>query len=258
MSVIETDLVDGVMTITMNDVARRNALSRRLLHDLSAAFEHAERERDARVVVLTNNGPVFCAGADLAEQSGGGDEPPIVLGELFDRISRSSKPYVGRINGHCVAGGIGLAAVMDISIAVDTATFGFSEVRIGVAPAMISVVCLPKMRVADARAAFLRGNRFSAARAADMGLINAAVAADSLDATVTDVIDDLLAGEPTALAAAKSLTVRVPTLSVDEANAWTAELSARLFRSDEAREGMTAFLEKRPAPWVRRRNESSD
>jgi methylglutaconyl-CoA hydratase len=146
---------------------------------------------------------------------------------------------------------MGLAAAMDISIAVDDAKFGFTEVRVGVAPAVISVVCLPKLRSADARGAFLRGNRFPATEAARMGLINAAVPADRLDAEVDAVVTDLLAGSPNAIAAAKQLLREVPGMPVDDAFRWTGELSAGLFATDDAREGMTAFLEKRPAAWVR-------
>jgi methylglutaconyl-CoA hydratase len=141
---------------------------------------------------------------------------------------------------------------MDISIALDAAMFGFTEVRVGVAPAMISVVCLPKMRLGDARSAFLRGNRFDAIEARRMGLVNDAVPADELDSAVAGVLNDLLAGEPNAIAAAKRLTVVVPSLGTEEAFAWTTRLSAELFTSDEAHEGMSAFLEKRPASWVRR------
>ena len=145
---------------------------------------------------------------------------------------------------------MGLAAAMDLSIAADDARFGFTEVRVGVAPAVISVVCLPKMRPADARAAFLRGTRFSAADAARMGLINVAVPQDRLDDEVAGAVDDLLAGGPGALAASKRLLARVPGMPVDEAFSWTGALSAELFASDEARAGMRAYLEKRPAPWV--------
>ena len=257
MNLVERRVVDGVMTITLNDVARRNALSRALLGELADACTEAEVDQDVRVVVVTNAGPVFCAGADLSEQSIAGDRPAFALGDLFQLIAQSAKPYVGRINGHCVAGGVGVAAAMDISVAVDTATFGFTEVRVGVAPAMISVVCLPKMRVADARAAFLRGSRFSAERAQHMGLINDAVSADALDAVVGAIVDDLVAGGPAAIAATKSLMARVPEMSVDDAVVWTGELSARLFASDEAREGMTAFLQKRPASWVTRPTDPS-
>jgi methylglutaconyl-CoA hydratase len=143
---------------------------------------------------------------------------------------------------------MGLAAAMDIAIAVDDARFGFTEVRVGVAPAMISVLCLPKLRRADASAAFLRGNRFPAGEAARIGLINAAVPVDRLDEEIDAIVADLLAGGPNAIAAAKQLLARVPEMSVEDAFGWTAELSAELFRTDEAAEGMTAFLEKR-RPW---------
>lgn len=254
MAVVETALDGGVLTVTLADEANRNALSAQLTSELAVALDAADADPDVRVVVLTNRGKVFCAGADLNERSSSvGDAPAAVRrpADLFGRFRRSPKPYVGRIAGHCVAGGMGLAAALDISIATDEAKFGFTEVRVGVAPAVISVVCLPKMSPADASAAFLRGHRFPAAEAARMGLITAAVPDDRLDAEVDAVVADLLAGSPTAIAAAKQLLDRVPAMPVGEAFAWTAELSARLFAGDEAREGMTAFLQKRPAAWVR-------
>jgi len=259
VSVVETAQDGrGVLTVTLADEANRNALSTRLVGELSDALDAADADPQVRVVVLTNRGRVFCAGADLAERSSrsggdGGDDRPAAVRrpeDLFGRFARSPKPYVGRIAGHCVAGGMGLAAAMDISIAADDAKFGFTEVRVGVAPAVISVVCLPKLRTADARAAFLRGTRFAAADAARMGLINAAVPADRLDDEVAGAVDDLLAGSPGALAASKRLLAEVPGMPVDEAFAWTGALSAELFASDEAREGMRAYLERRPAPWV--------
>jgi methylglutaconyl-CoA hydratase len=145
---------------------------------------------------------------------------------------------------------MGLAAAMDISIAAEDVMFGFTEVRIGVAPAVISVVCLPKMRPADARAAFLRGNRFPAVEAARMGLVNAAVPRGMLDAEVDAAIGDLLAGSPKAIAASKRLLAEVPSAPVEQAFRWTSEMSAQLFAADDAREGVQAFLEKRPAAWV--------
>jgi methylglutaconyl-CoA hydratase len=253
MAVVHTSLAAGVMTITLADEEHRNSLTRQLTTELVAALDLADNDPQVRVVVLTNAGSVFCAGANLAERSSSdtADTPVsnIDPSVLFGRFRHSPKPYVGRIAGHCVAGGMGLAAAMDISVAVDHAKFGFTEVRIGVIPAMISVVCLPKMRPADAQEAFLRGNRFPAAEAARMGLINRAVPADQLDAEIEAIVEDLLAGAPHAIAAAKQLTARVPAMSEADAFAWTAELSARLFASDEAREGMLAYLEKRPAPW---------
>lgn len=251
MAVVESDLAGGVLTVTLADEANRNALGAGLVSELMAVLDDAEADPAVRVLVLTNSGSVFCAGANLSERSSD-DVPAAVRSpqELFGRFARSSKPYVGRIAGHCVAGGMGLAAAMDISIAIEDAKFGFTEVRVGVAPSVISVVCLPKLRTADARSAFLRGNRFSAADAARMGLINAAVPADRLDAEVDAVVTDLLAGGPGAIAAAKRLLREVPGAPVDDAFRWTGALSAELFASDEAREGMTAYLEKRPAAWV--------
>lgn len=252
MAFVEAELVGGVMTITLADVQGRNSLSGQLTRELVDALDFADNAPEVRVVVLTNAGTVFCAGANLSERSSASaNTANIDPRTLFGRFRHSPKPYVGRIAGHCVAGGMGLAAAMDISVAVDHAKFGFTEVRVGVVPAMISVVCLPKMRLADAQAAFLRGHRFPAAEAVRMGLINSCVPADALDAEVTAIVTDLLAGEPNAIAVAKQLTARVPTMKENDAFDWTAELSARLFASDAAREGMTAFLEKRPASWVR-------
>jgi methylglutaconyl-CoA hydratase len=251
VSLIERHHDGPVTTLTLHDEARRNALSSQLLGELLGAIEDANSSPRTRVVVVTNEGSVFCAGADLRERSTS-RAAPVALGDLFEAIRRSPKVFVGRISGHCVAGGVGLAAVLDISLAIDSATFGFSEVRLGVAPVIISVVCLPKMRLASAQSAFLRGQRFSARDAADWGLITACVAPSELDDAIASVLSDLLAGEPRALAATKELLRTVPGLDVAEAYAWTTDLSQRLFASDEAREGMSAFLEKRPAAWVER------
>lgn len=253
MAAVETDLADGVLTVTLADEDNRNALSSRLTTELTEALDDADADPEVRVVVLTNRGRVFCAGADLSERSSGGSgssSRPVDPTRLFGRFRESPKPYVGRIAGHCVAGGMGLAAAMDISIAIEEAKFGFTEVRIGVAPAIISVVCLPKIRPADAREAFLRGNRFLAPEAARMGLINAAVPVEELDAAVDAAVADLKAGGPEAIAAAKQLMARVPGMPIDEAFRWAGELSASLFRGEEAAEGMRAYLDKRPPSWT--------
>ena len=253
MAAVETDLANGVLTVTLADEDNRNALSSRLTTELTEALDDADADPEVRVVVLTNRGRVFCAGADLSERSSGGSgssSKPVDPTRLFGRFRESPKPYVGRIAGHCVAGGMGLAAAMDISIAIEEAKFGFTEVRVGVAPAIISVVCLPKIRPADAREAFLRGNRFLAPEAARMGLINAAVPVEELDAAVDAVVADLKAGGPEAIAAAKQLMARVPGMPIDQAFQWTGELSASLFRGEEAAEGMRAYLDKRPPSWT--------
>ena len=143
-----------------------------------------------------------------------------------------------------------MAAAFDIAIAQDDVKFGFTEVRLGVAPAIISVVCLPKMRRGDALELFLRGNRFPASRAAEIGLISRAVPAEELDAAVDEVIADLRLGGPAALGFAKRLVYDVPAMEQKEAFAWTADLSQRLFKGEEAAAGMEAFLKRRKAPWA--------
>ena len=157
-----------------------------MLEGLRGAIRQANDDASIRAVVITNEGSTFCAGANLKQQSG--QKKPVKGGggfvELLEEIQTSAKPIVGRIDGHVVGGGNGLASALDISIAREDVKFGFTEVRIGVIPEIISVVCLPKMRQGDAMEAFLRGNRFSGARAAELGLINRAVPGDQLDAAV--------------------------------------------------------------------------
>jgi len=256
MAKVTTELANGVFTITLADPDNRNALSRQLMAELAEAMDRADTDPEVRVVVLTNEGSTFCAGADLSERSGdSADEANSPVNEpvnvnVFERIRMSPKPWVGRIAGHAVAGGLGLAAVTDISVAIDTAKMGFSEVRIGVAPAMISVVCLPKMRQGEATEAFLRGNRFTAVEGARLGLVNYAVPADELDAKVDEIVGDVVLGGPNALAASKQLVRDVPSMPFAEAMAWTAPFSAGLFNSDEGQEGMAAYLGKRSPSWV--------
>ena len=245
---VDTRFADGVLTITLNDEPKRNALSRALATELVAAMDAAESDANVRVVLLTNAGSVFCAGADLSErlEDDDGASDPLVI---FSKIRRSAKPYVGKINGHAIAGGLGLAASMDISVAIEPAKFGFSEVRLGLAPAIISVICLPKMRMGEASDAFLRGNRFDATEAARLGLINQAVPSEDLDAAVDAVVADLLEGGPEAIAWSKRMINDIPAMAFDDAMPHAADISARLFSSDEGKEGMASFLEKRPPSW---------
>ena len=160
MSLVKTEFDDGVLTIILCDEENRNALSVGLTSELAKTLDEAELNSEVRAIVLTNSGRVFCAGADLSERSANkgvdSSTKPVDPLEIFGRFRKSSKPYIGKIAGHCVAGGMGIAAAMDISIATEEAKFGFTEVRIGVAPAIISVLCLPKMRPSEASETFLR------------------------------------------------------------------------------------------------------
>ena len=247
---VETDA--GVMTVTLADVENRNALGAALLQGLHDAIAAANADAAVRAVVITNEGSTFCAGANLKERSGAKrtDAPSVGFEQVLNAIQTSPTPIIGRIAGHVVGGGNGLASALDISIASEDVKFGFTEVRLGVAPAIISVVCLPKMRSGEAMEAFLRGNRFPASQAAALGLINRAVPADQLDAAVEEVLADLRKGGPQALGFAKSLVYQVPRMDQKEAFRWTSRLSAELFAGEEAKEGMAAFLGRRKASWA--------
>jgi methylglutaconyl-CoA hydratase len=245
----------GVTTITLNRPDSRNALSVELIESLSASLDAAIADPGVRVIVLTGAGTVFCAGADLKERKmasagAAGDDLPTFV-RVFQKIAAAPKPVVAKLNGSALAGGLGLACSCDLAIAPKRAMFGFTEVRIGVAPAIISVVCLPKMRTADATELFLTGERITAERAQQVGLITRAVDDEELDAAADELINKLLLGGPLAMAATKRVLSQVPAMRADDAFREMARLSAELFASEEATAGMAAFAQKQPAPWVR-------
>ncbi|MCP3938162.1 MAG: enoyl-CoA hydratase [Actinomycetia bacterium] len=242
---------NGVATITLNRPDNRNALSLELIDSLAANLDDALADDEVRVIVLTNAGSTFCAGADLSSSRPAG-EPSSgrTFVDVFNMILDSPKPVVGRIAGHCMGGGVGLAAVCDISVAIDSAKLGFTEVRLGVVPAIISVVCLPKMRSGDARELFLTGERISAARAAEVGIINRSTPDDQLDQELAGIITNVVRGGPRALGLAKALITRVPSMARDTAFETMAKESAALFGGDEAGEGIAAFRERRDASWI--------
>ena len=252
MNPVKIETARGVMTATLADVDNRNALGAGLLQGLADALAAANADPAIRALVVTNEGSTFCAGANLKEVSRGSGRPrgSTSLESLLYAIQTSPTPVVGRIAGHVVGGGNGLACAFDISIAADDVKFGFTEVRLGLAPAIISVVCLPKMRPGEAMEAFLRGHRFPAARAAELGLINRAVPASELDAAVAEVLADLRKGGPNAVGFAKRLVYEVPRMTQERAFEWTSGLSADLFKSEEAAKGMKAWLDKRKPYWA--------
>jgi methylglutaconyl-CoA hydratase len=240
----------GTATITLDSPGNANALSDQLSRELIAALDTALGDRGARVIVLTATGRVFCAGADLKEALTGPGVAARRLGEIIERIWDSPKPVLGRVNGSARAGGVGLIAACDLAIGPESATFAFSEVRIGVAPAVIAVPCLRRISGRAAAEYFLTGEVFDGTRAAQIGLLTRAVPAAELDEQVSRYVDMLLRGAPGALAATKNVLRDVPARSVADGLAEMAELSAEIFASDEAREGMTAFASKRDPPWT--------
>jgi methylglutaconyl-CoA hydratase len=247
-SKILSSLTEGLLTITLADEVGRNVLGAALMAEFATAMEDAAANPAVRIVVVTNSGKTFCAGGDLKASPAALESDR--FSKLLRRIQTFPKPVIGRIAGHAVGGGVGLAAACDISLAVEDATFGFSEVRLGVVPAIISVVCLAKMRRGDAMEVYLRGNRFSASRAAELGLITRALPAAKLDQELAAVVSDLRLGGPEALGLAKQLVNEVPAMTFDKAYSWTAALSASVFSGREARAGTDAFRERRSPPWA--------
>ena len=246
------ELRAGAAWITLNRPQARNALSAALVDELDAHLATASADPAVRCIVLTGAGAAFCSGADLKSPPGVvvDGRAGVPLADVLARIQDASKPVIAAVNGAAFAGGLGLVGASDIVIAVDDAAMSFSEVRIGVIPAVISVVCLPKLGVHHGMKLFLTGERFSAAQAVTYGLVHRAVPRAQFDAAVQQEIEMLRLGGPNALAEAKKLVRRVPQLPRDEALREASEWSARLFRGAEGAEGMAAFREKRPPSWA--------
>jgi len=249
---VHLDAAAGVATITLDSPANRNALSAQLRRELLDHLATALADDAVRVVVLSHTGRVFCSGMDLKETRGAGvqeqgvNEVPRILSTIWD----SPKPVVARVAGPARAGGVGLVSACDIAVAATDATFAFSEVRIGVVPAVISVTVLPRLLARSAHELFLTGETFDAARAVTVGLINSAVPAEGLDAEVARYAEMLRQGAPGALAATKQMlrAERPPSMAAQFAE--MQELSAGFFAAEEGQEGMRAFAEKRKPSWA--------
>jgi len=244
----------GVARITLDSPHNRNALSRQLTSELAAHVERAIEDDKARIILLTATGTVFCSGADLKEQreanQAGGNTGPTALAPILEALWEAPKPVVGRINGAARAGGMGLVAACDIAVGVEDATFAVNEVRIGVIPAIISVLLVRKLSMATALELFLTGETFDGRRATEIGLLNQSVPAAELDSATEGYLEKLRLGAPGALGGAKRLVRDVPRLGVHEGFEEMAARSAVHFASSEALEGMTAFAEKRPPSWA--------
>jgi len=247
--VVRVEVARGVATLTLDSPANRNALSRAMRAQLRQALTDALADDAVRVVVLDHTGRVFCSGMDLAEAAGGGAQEQGVreFPDLLQLLWSSPKPVLAAVRGPARAGGVGLLAACDVVVAGASATFGFSEVRLGLVPAVISAVVLPRMLPHVAHRLMLTGEVFDAATAAAGGLVDLAVADDEVTTALEAQVAALAAGAPAALAETKRLLrARTPALDVDP----LLELSARFFAGEEGQEGIAAFREKRPARWV--------
>ncbi|MGH4029627.1 enoyl-CoA hydratase family protein [Actinomycetota bacterium Odt1-20B] len=233
----------GIATLTLCAPERRNALSAALVRRLADLLGECEKDESVRAVVLTHTGGTFCAGADLREPP----DPAAFVG-LLRAIVASAKPVVARVSGHVRAGGLGLVGACDIAVAGPGASFALTEVRIGMAPAVISMPLLPRVEPRALDRYALTGERFDAVEAARTGLVTAA--SEDVDAALEPVLDGLRRSAPRALAETKKLVTAKVLDAFDHHADDLIALSARLFGSAEAQEGMTAFLERREPPWV--------
>ncbi len=250
---------DGpVLRITLNRPEVRNAFDEEVIDALSSCIASAEDDPSVRVVVLAGAGKVFCAGADLAWMAKAvaynqvenlADAEDFAL--MLERIDTLSRPVIGRVHGAAFGGGVGMAAVCDIVIAAESATFGLTEVKLGILPAVISPYVIRKIGVSAARELFLTGGRFGAARARELGLIHEVVAETDLDAAVDRRIAELLTSSPAAVAASKALIRDVAGESPKDVIGMTTSRIAAQRVSPEGQEGIRAFLEKRKPDWAR-------
>lgn len=246
------DLQGRVARLTLDSPHNHNALSTALVEQLHRGVEDAVAA-GARVVVLGHTGRTFCAGADLSEAAGGtpGDvavERAREMTRLLRAILEAPVPVIAAVDGHVRAGGMGLVGACDIAVAGPQSTFALTEARIGVAPSIISLTLLPKLTARAAGRYFLTGEKFGPAEAADIGLIT--IATDDVAGTVATLSADIAKASPQGLAVSKALTTAGILAGFDDrAEALTAQ-SAELFTSEQAREGMLAFLQKRSPDWA--------
>jgi methylglutaconyl-CoA hydratase len=253
---LETRRDGPVDHVTLNRPEVRNAFNGEVIAELSDWACNAKQDPSLRVVVLAGAGPTFCAGADVAWMSKTiqyTTEQNLAeatsMSRMFEALDTLPCPLIGRIQGAALGGGAGLAAVCDVVVADDQAVFGFTEVKLGIVPAVISPFVLAKIGRSAARDLFLTGARFSAARAREIGLAHAVVPTGDLDRVVAAYVTECLSAGPEAAAAAKALIAQVWPLSIQDAMPLTADAIATRRVSAEGQEGLRAFLEKRRPSW---------
>jgi len=243
--------------VTLNRPSVRNALDDSVITALTEWADRAARDPDLRLAVLSGEGKTFCSGADLAWMAHAVDydyeqnlHEAWALSRLFARLDTLPFPLVGRLHGAALAAGVGLAAVCDIAIATEDTVFGLTEVKLGVVPAVISPYVVAKIGASAARHLFLTGERFSARRAYQLGLVHRVTQPEALDTSVEQVVGQLRSAGPKAIAAAKTLIAAVNDRPPAEVAELTVETISDLWVTDEAQDGMRAFLDKRPPGWL--------
>ena len=248
------EIKNGAAWITLDRPENRNALSAVLVAELYEHLVASNENPDVRCIVITGTDPAFCAGADLKSPPGStidGGKRSVPYPEVLTTIVNSDKPVIAAVNGAAFAGGLGMVGASDIVIVAEEITCSFSEVRIGVIPAVISVVCLPKLGTHHGMKLFLTGERFDGKQAVEMGLAHRAVPRDQLYDAVQEEIDMINLGGPNAVVQCKKLVRRKSKATLAEDFAECSEWSVEMFQSEEGGEGMAAFREKRKASWIK-------
>ncbi len=254
---IQVERDGGVARVWLSRPEVRNAFDGLMVSELRKALFELKDDDATRVIVLGGRGPAFCAGADLQwmkAMAGFSREENLreaqALADLFFTVCESPKPVVARVHGAALGGGAGLVAAADITVAALGTQFGFTEVRLGILPAVISPYVLSKIGESAARELFLTGERFEAVKAQEIGLVRAAVPPEHLDAAVEGRVQELLKAGPRAVAEAKALIREVAFRRVEDVQRYTVEAIAEIRISPEGQEGMRAFLEKRKPGWM--------
>jgi methylglutaconyl-CoA hydratase len=255
---IDITMHERVATVTLDRPDVRNAFNEATIAELALAFDELGRDEDVRAIVLAANGPAFCAGADLnwmKQMAGYSDAENLAdatrLADMLRTIYLCPKPVVAKVHGDCYAGGMGLVAACDVSVAAEAANFCLSEVKLGLIPATISPYVIKAMGENAARRYFLTAERFSAREAHRIGFVHEVVAAAELDAGVAAIVKALVTNSPNAVQQAKVLVRDIAGRPVD--NALLADSAARIAQiraSQEGREGVASFLEKRKPSWL--------
>ncbi|MBV8823314.1 MAG: enoyl-CoA hydratase/isomerase family protein [Ktedonobacteraceae bacterium] len=254
---VEYSFERKIATVTLQRPEVHNAMNAQVIEELMKAFLELSSDEHLHAVVLTGDGPSFSAGGDInamreaanfTEEQNLNDA--LHLADLLHIINTFPCPVVARVNGTAMGGGVGLVAVCDIAIAAENTRFAFSEVKLGIVPAVISPYILRKIGESHARMLFATGERFSAAHAHEIGLVHSFVAREQLDEAVQKVLKELLTSGPQAIRACKALALNVVKMGREEARIYTAQTLARLRVSDEGQEGLQAFLEKRKPHWI--------
>jgi len=257
---VRFEVEQGIARVTLARPEVRNALNDEVMLRVEEALERSAKDPDIRVIVLTGEGKAFSAGADLdymrkIAQAGteGNKRDARQMGALFHKIAASPKPVVARVGGPAIGGGVGLMAACDVVVAVEEAFFQFSEVRLGLVPAVISPFCIRRMGPAIAQRLFLTAEKIDAQSAQRVGLVDRIAKTGELDAATHEVVEMLRLAGPNALAEAKKLVTAVSNLPPNDVLSYTSECISRLRASDEAQEGMAAFLSKQQPSWVSRK-----